>query len=286
MQNDLKAHISEILNEEISRVSALQGGDISSAYKLKTAKGSYFLKANNAPNALSMFKAEAKGLQKIQLSNSVKTPEVLACGLFKNTAFLLLEFIESKQPSAKDFENLGLQLAQMHQCTTNEFGLDSDNFIGLLPQSNQTHSCWTDFYIKERLLPQLKLAQSKNLLLLAEIPSEVQLYDTLSALFKNIKPALLHGDLWSGNYIISTNGTPYLIDPAIYFGHSEVDLAMTKLFGGFGSSFYEAYTEIIPFKEQSSARMAIYQLYYLLVHLNMFGSSYHSSVMDIIKRLF
>ena len=286
MQSDLKTHLSELLNEDIKHVSAIHGGDISAAYKLKTARETYFLKANKAPNALKMFKTEAKGLQKINQSNCIKTPEVLGCNLFKNTAFLLLEFIDTKQPSAKDFENLGFQLAKLHLYSAELFGLDSNNFIGSLPQSNKQHSTWTDFYIKERLLPQLKLAQRKNLLLPNEIPSEDCLFTNLSAWFKNIKPALLHGDLWGGNYIISSTGTPYLIDPAIFFGHNEVDLAMTKLFGGFAPVFYKAYAEIIPFKNDASARMDIYQLYYLLVHLNIFGTSYHNSVISIIKKYF
>lgn len=286
MQTDLKIHISGILNEDICGMSSVHGGDISTAYKIETATNAYFLKTNPASNALNMFEIEANGLNLIGNTQTIKTPKILACDSFENHAFLLMEFIESKSPSAKDFEHLGQQLARLHQCTSENFGLDTDNFIGSLPQSNTQHSNWCDFYIHERLRPQLKLAHQKHLLDSAETPSVQKMNNSLSPLFKNIKPALLHGDLWSGNYLISKDGTPYVIDPAVYFGHNEVDIAMSKLFGGFGESFYQSYAEIIPFSNETSARIDIYQLYYLLVHLNLFGNSYRNSVKTILDKYY
>lgn len=119
-----------------------------------------------------------------------------------------------------------------------------------------------------------------------EIPTEELMWSRLNELFPTVKPALLHGDLWSGNYLISTSGEPYLIDPATYYGHYEVDLAMSKLFGGFGSSFYEAHQAALLPEQQFEERTDIYQLYYLLVHLNLFGSSYYNSVCQILNRYF
>ncbi|XCF05683.1 fructosamine kinase family protein [Tamlana crocina] len=286
MQNDLKIHLSGILNEDICSMSPVHGGDISTAYKIETATNAYFLKTNQASSALTMFEIEANGLNLIGSTNTIKTPKVLFCNRFGNHAFLLMEFIESKSPSAKDFEHLGQQLAQLHQCSSKNFGLETDNFIGSLPQSNTQHSNWVDFYIHERLQPQFKLAHQKHLLTSSEIPSVKKMNNSLSPLFKNIKPSLLHGDLWSGNYLISKDGTPYLIDPAVYFGHNEVDIAMSKLFGGFGESFYQSYVEIFPFSDETSARIDIYQLYYLLVHLNLFGNSYRNSVKTILEKYF
>lgn len=286
MQPDLKVHLSGILNENIERVSAVHGGDISTAYKIETATNAYFLKTNPASTALHMFQIETNGLQLIANTNTIKTPRVLVCDVYKGHAFLLMEFIESKSPSAKDFKHLGQQLAQLHQCASENFGLDTDNFIGSLAQSNVQHSHWVDFYIHERLQPQFKLAHRQSLLASSEIPSVEKMNSSLSPLFKNVKPSLLHGDLWSGNYLISKDGTPYLIDPAVYFGHNEVDIAMSKLFGGFGGSFYQSYAEIIPFSNETSARIEIYQLYYLLVHLNLFGRSYYGSVISILKTYF
>lgn len=286
MNHDLKSHLSNLLNETITKVSLVSGGDISEAYKVETLNNTYFLKTNTAPNALTMFQAEAKGLQLISSTNSIKTPKVLVCNIFEGSALLLMECIESKTPSQKDFKTLGTQLGKLHKCTSENFGLQHDNFIGSLPQSNLQHKHWVDFYTNERLLPLLNLAQQKGLLTNAESPTKDTIKQGLDYLFKNIKPSLLHGDLWSGNYLISKNGTPYLIDPAVYYGHSEVDIAMSKLFGGFGDAFYKAYHSHVPKDEHTKARIEIYQLYYLLVHLNLFGRSYYGSVFSILKRHF
>ncbi|WP_370478262.1 fructosamine kinase family protein [Tamlana flava] len=286
MIENLKSHISHILNETISKVSPVHGGDISTAYKIETGKNSYFIKTNKSSNALHMFQIEANGLNTIGNTNTIKTPKVLAYNSLENTVFLLMEFIESKSPSLKDFENLGSQLAKLHQCSAENFGLNQDNFIGSLSQSNRQHKTWVDFYTYERLLPQIELAKQKGLLSNAECPSGQNIQIQLQPLFQNIKPALLHGDLWSGNYLISKDGTPYLIDPAVYYGHHEVDIAMSKLFGGFGNRFYETYQDYFQPDENTSARIEIYQLYYLLVHLNLFGRSYHGSVVNIFRKYF
>ncbi len=233
-----------------------------------------------------MFQSEAYGLQWIHETNTIKTPKVLACDTFEDTAFLLMEFIESKPPLTKDFKNLGLQLAELHKCTSKDFGLHQDNFIGNLAQSNTQHKTWLDFYMHERLAPQLELAKQKHLLTNGECPPIHKIEDSLKSLFTDIKPVLLHGDLWSGNYLISKDGTPYLIDPAVYYGHREVDIAMSKLFGGFDISFYNAYESNFKRDENTSARIEIYQLYYLLVHLNLFGRSYHGSVVSFLKKYF
>ncbi|MEL0457148.1 fructosamine kinase family protein [Flavobacteriaceae bacterium SZ-1-7] len=286
MIENLKSHISHILNETITKVSPVHGGDISTAYKIETEKNSYFIKTNKSSNALHMFQIEANGLNTIGNTNTIKTPKVLGCNRFENTAFLLMEFINSKSPSSKDFENLGSQLAKLHQCPAENFGLNQDNFIGSLPQSNKQHKSWVDFYTEERLLPQIELAKQKGLLSNAECHSGQSIQIQLQHLFQNIKPALLHGDLWSGNYLISKDGTPYLIDPAVYYGHHEVDIAMSKLFGGFGIRFYETYQDYFQPDENTSARIEIYQLYYLLVNLNLFGRSYHGSVVNIFRKYF
>jgi fructosamine-3-kinase len=181
---------------------------------------------------------------------------------------------------------LGKQLANLHLNKSKTFGFNTDNFIGTLTQSNTTHQNWVDFYIEERLAPQLKIAVQKQLLSTVEVPETNTMKLKTTAFFKDVEPSLLHGDLWSGNYLIATNGTPYLIDPASYYGHSEVDIAMSLLFGGFGSSFYEAYHAVIHEETHTKARIELYQLYYLLVHLNLFGSSYYHSVKRIINKYF
>lgn len=286
MISNLKTHLSNLLNKTIKKASTVSGGDISQAYHLETTTSNYFLKLNTTPNALQMFQNEVYSLQTIAKTNTIKTPKVIACSNFENAAFLVLEFIESKSPSSEDFIKLGEQLAQLHQCTSETFGLKQDNFIGRLPQSNTQHNTWGDFYTQERLIPQLELAKQKGLLYKTECPTSEHIKSQLKPFFESIKPSLLHGDLWSGNYLIATDGTPYLIDPAIYFGHNEVDVAMSKLFGGFGDGFYERYFSYFPNDKGAWARIDIYQLYYLLVHLNMFGRSYYGSVSAILNRYF
>ena len=286
MLKDLKQYLSKILKENIANMSSVSGGDISQAYRIETANNNYFLKLNSAPNALTLFQTESYGLDCIAKTNSIKTPKAIACNTFEGSAFLLMEFVASKSPASGDFKVLGKQLAALHQCTSEHFGLDQDNCIGKLHQSNTQHNTWVDFYTHERLLPQLHLAKNKGLLNPKKIPGSSELKSVLDSLFKNVKPALLHGDLWSGNYLIATDGTPYVIDPAVYYGHHEVDIAMSKLFGGFGDAFYESYFSIIPENENTSARIDLSQLYYLLVHLNMFGRSYYGSVRAILKTYF
>jgi fructosamine-3-kinase len=167
-----------------------------------------------------------------------------------------------------------------------EFGWSSPNYIGSLPQSNKVTNSWASFYQEERLQPQLQLALDKKWLAQEDVPSTSLMMEKLQQLLPAAKPSLLHGDLWGGNYLISASGIPYLIDPAVYYGHQEVDLAMTRLFGGFDTSFYDAYNELLPPNDGWQDRTGLYQLYYLLVHLNLFGSSYLNSVLKWLRYYF
>lgn len=240
------SHISQKIEESIASFRPIPGGDISSAYQLQTETKKYFLKINANPFALAMFQAEQKGLDAIEKTQTIAVPHVYVVGSLEGKSFLLMDFMEAKRPGVNDFRQFGTQLAQLHRCTQKDFGFLSDNFIGSLPQSNHLHTDWTAFYWNERISPQLKLAYDRRLLHKKEIPSPESALPVFREIFGVVKPSLLHGDLWAGNYLISTDGTPYLIDPAAYYGHSMVDIAMSKLFGGFASSFYDAYHEIIP----------------------------------------
>ena len=286
MTDELQNHIEKELDERIIKFSILSGGDISNAYKVNTAINSFFIKCNASPNALDMFEKEALGLNLIRQTNTIKTPDVISYGSFNGHAYLILEHIESKSASSNDFQRFGEQLAKLHICTSKNFGLNTDNFIGRLQQTNSFKNDWLGFYTDERLIPQLSLSKRKGLLSERECPSTQEIKNRLYVPFEGIRASLLHGDLWGGNYLISKDGTPYLIDPAVYYGHNEVDIAMSKLFGGFGKAFYEAYHAIIPEDEHTNVRMEIYQLYYLLIHLNMFGSSYYRAVKRILNRYF
>jgi len=287
MDSSLKAHIEYLLCVKIEKVRSVSGGDISKAYLLKTESERFFCKVNTDPSAFEMFWTEKAGLEAIAETKTIAAPKVLLCEKLETGGFLLMEHIESKKASPTDMELLGHQLAALHQISISEsFGWETDNFIGSLPQSNKKHSGWKQFYTRERLLPQLKLAQNSGGLNAVEVPSEERIFKSCEDLFPDIKTALLHGDLWGGNYLISKKGKPYLIDPAAYYGHYEVDLAMTRLFGGFRNSFYEAHSEHFPKIGGEAERNDLYQLYYLLVHLNLFGGSYKASVTRILNRYF
>ncbi len=279
-------HIAEQINSEIKSFRPVSGGDISSAFMLETQNKKLFLKVNSKSFARSMFLAEQQGLQAIEDTKTISVPHVYLVDELGGKAFLLMDFIESRRPNAKDFMHLGRDLAKLHLVSNDQFGFSSDNFIGSLPQFNALHADWAEFYRDERIMPQLELAKKNNALNDAIIPSGESAVKVFRQLFGDVKPALLHGDLWGGNYLISVDGTPYLIDPAVFYGHSMVDVAMSRLFGGFDAEFYDSYHQIIPQPEFYREQIDIYQLYYLLVHLNLFGRSYRSSVVDILERYF
>lgn len=283
----LIAHISRITQHNFKEVKSLSGGSISSAFVLKGEDRAYFLKVNARPDAHEMFVAEQTGLKAIEDTKTIAVPKVHLVDVHDDKAFLLMDYVESKSAGSNELRALGTQLAKLHLNHKDFFGFTGDNFIGSLPQSNTRHSSWAEFYWHERTAPQLKLAEQNKLLNPNEIVPEQDAINLFKELLGNdVKPSIIHGDLWGGNYLISTDGTPYLIDPAVYYGHPMVDIAMSKLFGGFGNEFYTAYHEIIPKTANYNAQIDLYQLYFLLVHLNMFGRSYYSSVAAILKRYF
>ena len=281
------AYLNYLLCIKIERVTPISGGDISKAYLLESETEKFFCKINGQNKALAMFQAEKKGLQELLKTNTIAAPRSFQVEPYNEGAFFLMEYVESKRPSLEDMSVFGLQLALLHQTSNaRTFGWEEDNFIGSLDQSNKSHQDWTSFYVQERLLPQLHLAFDKKLLMKADIPSGEKMVSVCNNLFPKVVPSLLHGDLWSGNFLISKDGIPFLIDPAIYYGHHEVDISMTHLFGGFGDSFYNSYREIIPPEPGEEERKDIYQLYYLLVHLNLFGASYAAPVKRILSTYF
>ena len=287
MNKQLLDHISYVLCVKIERVRPLSGGDIAKVFLLETETERIVCKLHEGTKALKLFQSEKKGLEAIAKTKTIATPKVLHCEALETGAFLLMEYVETKRPEAADMELLGHHLAALHtNGTAKDFGWATDNFIGSLPQSNTVHSYWASFYTEERLLPQLYLAHENQLLTADEIPSEAKILDRCTHYVGDAQPALLHGDLWNGNFLISTAGVPFLIDPAVYYGHAEVDMAMTKLFGGFSRPFYNAYREHLPVPKNENQLTDLYQLYYLLVHLNLFGTSYYAQVISLLNRLF
>ena len=275
--------VEEHLSEAITGSRFVSGGSINIAYELQTSGGKYFLKVNHKALYPGMFAAEAKGLLLLSQTNTVKVPVIVLQGDAGIESFLLLAWVDAKRGSPQATQNLGAQLAQVHSNTAAEFGLDHNNYIGSLQQSNKKHAKWSDFFIQERLQPMVSLAIDKRLLEYADAGDFEKLYAKLPELFEEEAPALLHGDLWSGNYLTTPTGEPYLIDPAVYYGHREVDLAMTTLFGGFSNEFYTDYNEAFPLAKGWQQRTDLWNLYPLLVHLNLFGAGYLGRVRDALN---
>lgn len=267
----------------VKEVQFLSGGCINNAVRLQTVGGDFFLKWNEQA-AEGMFAAEAEGLQLLRTSDSLCIPEVLGMGKVAGKDYLLLEYIQSSAPSSAYWEDLGRSLAQLHNQTGQKYGLNHDNFIGRLPQNNEQNESWVDFFIQKRLQVQLGLAIYKGLIDASFTQRFKRLYTKLPELLPEEPPALLHGDLWSGNVMVGAKGESCLIDPAVYYGHREAELAFTELFGGFDSRFYSAYHEAKPLAPGYEERKDIYNIYPLMVHVNMFGTSYLSGVERTLKR--
>ncbi len=290
-------------------MNSVSGGCISSALKLKTKTGEdYFLKLNDLPSSLpallrrstsqrlaghaymppkagDMFLKEANGLRELRKAGSLRVSQVILA----EESFILLEYIRQGSRHPKFFEDFGRRFAEMHKFTSPSFGFFEDNYIGStiqenIPDENERNN-WTDFYWNKRIIFQFRLAERNGY-------AEKELKDGIKKLENKIekilagseeKPSLLHGDLWSGNFMTDESGSACVIDPAVYYGHREADLAMTKLFGGFDSSFYSAYNEHYPLKDGWQYRENIYKLYHVLNHLNLFGRGYYQQAVSLIR---
>lgn len=286
IKQDLLEHLSQLHNTNvvIENTSVLSGGSINDAYKVVTNSGTYFVKYNLASTYPNMFETEARGLNILRASNSIIIPEFYFVNTIGDYAYLVLEYIESSITSSKFWQNFGYSLAGLHKTSNASFGLDHNNYIGSLKQSNNFHSSWVEFFINERLTPQLKMAVDKGLIEQSTQNAFTALFLKLPLLLPEEQPALLHGDLWSGNFMIANNGEACIMDPAVYFGCREMDLAMSKLFGGFDHAFYNAYNEVYPLIEGWHERVDIHNIYPLLVHVNLFGRSYLNTIKGILKR--
>lgn len=263
---------------QIKSLTPLGGGCINQSYRIDTNSDSFFIKYNRAEAFKGMFSSEAAGLKQLLDAGSIRIPSVIENGETDEYTFLMLEFIHQGRKGNGFWEGFGSALAYLHKQSDEVFGWGMDNYIGSLPQSNKAHKAWIDFFIMERLEPMLKLARDGKKI----GPELARRFDTLYNRFNEIfppePPALLHGDLWSGNFLVDETGNPCLIDPSVYYGHREADLAMTHLFGGFSEEFYSAYHSVFPLEKGWEKRIDIFNLYPLLVHVNLFGGGYISDV--------
>jgi fructosamine-3-kinase len=283
--NKIYNTIENELNIKIKSARSVGGGCINDAEIITdNYNKSYFLK-KNLYSPPDMFFKEANGLNELSKADTIRVPKVILV----SEKFLLLEYLESSSKSKNFFENFGRAFAKLHKFSSNEFGFFEDNYIGSTPQVNipdeEEKYDWKKFYLNKRILFQYQLLEKAGY-------SDESLRKYLRNIEDNIDkildgaenlPSVLHGDLWSGNYIIDEFGEACLIDPAVYYGNREADLSMTKLFGGFSSTFYKSYQEEFPLPDGFEYRENIYKLYHVMNHLNLFGGGYYSQTISLMK---
>ena len=266
-------------------LSPLSGGSIATSYRVELENNqSLFVKVS--PQHPDMFIKEANGLCELRKANALRVPKIILA----NEEILILEFLPVSSPTNRKyfFEQFGKQFAQLHRLTSYQFGFDENNFIGSTVQKNLPRmSSWKDFFIMNRLEFQFKLAEQNGY-------TNREFYSQFQILERQIDqlipddgepPALLQGDLWSGNFLCLEDNVPAIIDPAVYYGHREADLAMTMLFGGFSEAFYESYYREYPLNDGWKRRCELYKLYHLFNHLNLFGMGFFSQVVATMKDL-
>lgn len=274
------------ISDRVLDVKPVTGGDINEAYVAMTDSNTFFVKAHREMTE-EFYKSEADGLRLMGRQNGVRVPEVY--GVFALEAprrsGLVMEWVE---PGAK--QGLGKELARtvssLHSAAGPRFGYNQTTYLGKIPLANEWYDNWCEYYRKMRLEPQQKIAAQRGFM---TYERERRMDDILSRLEEwipaaGITPRLLHGDLWAGNWLPDHNGKVYLIDPSVFYGHHEMDLAMTELFGGFSNTFYDLYSEHINIDREYENRKPLYQLFYLLMHLNTFGTVYVSQVDAVLKR--
>jgi fructosamine-3-kinase len=273
MSPELRQILEQALGHSLTRAAALGGGSINNAFKVVLGDGSrVFVKTHPNPPA-GMFDAEARGLRWLEEARAIRVPRVLAVSDVR-PAYLALELLSPAKRRPGFDEELGRSLAALHAFGAPSFGLDHDNFIGRLAQSNAPTDNWPSFYWLSRLEPQLRLAVDRGSIDAGTRSRFRTLSNALPELMgPEEPPSRLHGDLWGGNLHVDESGAPCLIDPAVYGGHREIDLAMMRLFGGFGERVFAAYAEALPLAPAAGSRVPLYQLYPLLVHVNLFGGS-------------
>ena len=267
----------------------VSGGDINRAYCLSLSNGDQLFVKENDAEKIGFFIKESEGLNALRHAGVISVPQVYGYGKDGTSSFLLMEYIQPGRMQKEFYENFGRKLAALHlsECAIytgdGNYGFTSDNYIGAGEQENAPEKSWVGFFRKRRLLPQIRRASSyfdKDELRILD-----RLLEKLDVLLTEPeKPALLHGDLWSGNYLTGRDGEAWLIDPAVYVGHPEADLAMTELFGGFPRAFYEGYCEVYGKLNGYADRRDLYNLYHLLNHLNLFGASYLGAVRRILQK--
>ena len=270
-----KLNLNSLLGNKIGTINAepVGGGCINDAFKLSTQSGVFFVK-RNAAERIEMFEKEQRGLEAMRKTQTIPIARPIGTFVDNESAFLLMDWVDTAPKRPKFWSEFGESLAALHQTRYASYGWEEDNYIGSLVQPNDFASSFVDFFASQRLLPMLKLAMDADLVDNDFSKRCYQLIERLPKLIPEAAPSLLHGDLWSGNFLVGDKGQAVLIDPAVYYGHHEAELAFTRLFGGFDQEFYDGYAAVYPMQEGWKERIDLFNLYPLMVHLNLFGQSY------------
>ena len=287
LQEQIIHELNRVTGSSVTSVqaSAVGGGSINDTYRLRTNDGQlFFCKVNTLAEFPSLFSTEKAGLELLAAGQVIGTPQVVFLLETSTHQVLVLEWIEQGLKTANFWKMSGERLAALHQCKGEKFGLPYPNYMGALPQANNYTDNWNDFFIQQRLQPQVERAVNGHMLDIKYVRRFEKLYLQLTAIFPREPPCLVHGDLWSGNFLCNDRQQPVLIDPAVYYGHRSIDLAMTTLFGGFDSLFYESYQYYYPFPDGFRQQWEVCNLYPLLIHLNLFGQSYLGDILSTIQR--
>lgn len=280
-------HISVSLSEKFRPdfQQPVPGGCINRSYCIGNDRRRFFVKLNSQ-DRLGFFQREAEGLALIRETSAVRVPDTVCMGTCNADSYLVLEYLEMSTADIKGQRNLGRQLALMHRSVADRFGGDQDNYIGASPQLNSWYTAWPEFWRTQRLGFQIGLLQ-QNGYRGSLIEGGYRIAEKLLDLFSEYRPeaSLLHGDLWAGNFATLADSTPILFDPACYYGDREADLAMTELFGGFGTDFYQCYRDAWPLDPGYRVRKKLYKLYHVHNHLNLFGGGYESQAQALTAQL-
>lgn len=285
MNSEIAQAITQATGQEftIATSNSVSGGCINQGYKVSSQDREYFVKLNDAAQ-VEMFAAEALGLKQMQATQTITVPQPICCGTAGNSSYIVLQWLDLGRGDSQSWRLMGRQLAAMHrEGTSKDFGWERNNTIGSTPQVNTWMANWADFFAEQRIGYQLKLAKHRG----GRFPDTNQVINAVKAQLENRKPqpSLVHGDLWSGNAAIGDDGAPIIFDPATYYGDRETDLAMTELFGGFPTAFYNGYNEAWKLDSSYRQRKSIYNLYHVLNHFNLFGGGYGNQAIRIIETI-
>jgi fructosamine-3-kinase len=258
----------------VKKSTPVSGGDINDTFCVETGDSKYFLKLNDIEGLPEMFTKEGEGLILLKQAGCLAVPRVFENGVCGRQQYLLMEWIEAGKADKQFWQSFGEGLACLHRKTNTQFGWAGDNYIGSLKQRNDWRKTWAGFYAEMRIMPLVEQLVDRGDFSYNDLRLAEKLCLRFGSTFPQESPALLHGDLWSGNFMVSDKGVAVLFDPAVYYGHREMDLGMSKLFGGFERAFYDAYHACYPLEKNWEKRLAYPQLYPLLVHALLFGGPY------------